>query len=106
MFPTVLKRIRQRRAVKEELRDEAGDLRKVLDDARREIAEEVSAARLAIYAQLSAPPPCPRCGSAMKIQRVARGRDSGLQKWTCPRYCSVELPLTDFPFAYEEAPKS
>lgn len=98
----MIKRMRQRREVKRQLRQEAHAFAEASVRARLEVQAEVAQTRAAIERHRATPPTCPACGSVLEVKVSDKMWSVGRTFWGCsayPRCQQPPLPLTAYPKA-------
>jgi ribosomal protein L37AE/L43A len=98
----VIRRFRQRRRVKRELREEAAHLERQLAVLRMRMRVAERRARGQLDALSAAPPTCPSCGATLVIRTAKKPRYNGAQFWGCSRHPSCPqkvIPLGTYPRA-------
>lgn len=91
----VFRRIRQRRALKRALYDEASRLEGELGEIRRVMCAEARQAGVDLDRLSCSTPSCPTCGAPLVIRTAKVQRYNGSQFWGCSRWPSCQQGVID-----------
>ena len=93
MIDAVIRRFRQRRRVKRELREEAVRLERHLKEQHRRLRVSAQRNQATLDALSEATPRCPSCGAKLAIKTAMVKGYNGRQFWGCSRHprCGQEI---------------
>lgn len=98
----MIRRLRIRRRVQRELREEAVVLERKLAMLRQRLGHAERRTLRELEALTDAPPGCPTCGATLAVRTAKKKTYNGASFWGCPRYLTCgqgPIPLEKFPRA-------
>lgn len=98
----MIRRIRIRRRVRRELREEAVVLERRLTHLRQRLGHAERRVLRELEGLTDAAPRCPKCGSTLTVRTAKKKSYNGASFWGCPRYLACgqgPIPLEKFPRA-------